>query len=116
MSAEPKILGGRLIGKVAIVTGGGSGFGEAIAKRFAEEACKVVIADMDPVGGERVASTHPKSMHFIKMNVAKEEDWERCIENTLDKFGRLDILVNNAGTSYRNKVRWRLEEGVWQKI
>ena len=43
-------------------------------------------------------------MHFIKTNVAKEEDWEQLIENTLDKFGRMDILVNNAGTSYRNKV------------
>jgi NAD(P)-dependent dehydrogenase (short-subunit alcohol dehydrogenase family) len=104
MAAEPKVLGTRLAGKVAIVTGGGSGFGEGISKRFAEEGCKVVVADMDPIGGERVAATHPKSMHFIKMNVATEEDWAMCIENTLDKFGRLDILVNNAGTSYRNKV------------
>lgn len=103
-SSEPKVLGTRLSGKVAIVTGGGSGFGEAISKRFAEEGCKVVVADIDSVGGERVATTHPKSMHFIKMNVSNEEDWETCIENTVDKFGRLDILVNNAGTSYRNKV------------
>lgn len=102
---EAKVLGTRLAGKVAIVTGGGSGFGESISKRFAEEGCKVVVADVDPVGGERVAATHPKSMHFIKMNVTSEEDWERCIENTLDKYGRLDVLVNNAGTSYRNKVR-----------
>jgi NAD(P)-dependent dehydrogenase (short-subunit alcohol dehydrogenase family) len=104
MATEPKVLGNRLAGKVAIVTGGGSGFGEAISKRFAEEGCKVVVADMDPVGGERVAAIHPKSMHFIKMNVTNEEDWESCIENTLDKFGRLDVLVNNAGTSYKNKV------------
>ena len=111
--SEPKVLGTRLSGKVAIVTGGGSGFGEAISKRFAEEGCKVVVADIDPVGGERVAATHPKSMHFIKMNVANEEDWETCIENTVDKFGRLDILVNNAGTSYRNKVRENLYAEDW---
>lgn len=43
-------------------------------------------------------------MHFIKANVAKEEDWEQLMENTLSKWGRVDILVNNAGTSYRNKV------------
>jgi NADP-dependent 3-hydroxy acid dehydrogenase YdfG len=43
-------------------------------------------------------------MHFIKTNVAKEQDWEQLIENTLDKWGRMDILVNNAGTSYKNKV------------
>lgn len=47
MTSEAKVLGNRLEGKVAIVTGGGSGFGEAISKRFAEEGCKVVIADME---------------------------------------------------------------------
>jgi NAD(P)-dependent dehydrogenase (short-subunit alcohol dehydrogenase family) len=104
MVTEPKVLGSRLAGKVAIVTGGGSGFGEGIAKLFAEEGCRVVVADIDPVGGERVAAYHPRSMYFIKMDVAREEDWENLIENTLDKFGRLDICVNNAGTSYRNKV------------
>jgi NAD(P)-dependent dehydrogenase (short-subunit alcohol dehydrogenase family) len=104
ISTEPKVLGNRLAGKVAIVTGGGSGFGEGISKRFAEEGCKVIVADMDPVGGERVAAYHPKSMHFIQMNVTNEEDWERCIENTVGLWGRLDILVNNAGTSYKNKV------------
>jgi NAD(P)-dependent dehydrogenase (short-subunit alcohol dehydrogenase family) len=101
---DPKILGTRLSGKVAIVTGGGSGFGEAISKRFSEEGCKVIVADMDPIGGERVAAYHPHNMHFVNMNVAKEVDWESCIENTLAKFGRIDICVNNAGTSYRNKV------------
>jgi NAD(P)-dependent dehydrogenase (short-subunit alcohol dehydrogenase family) len=104
MEPDPKVLGTRLAGKVAIVTGGGSGFGEAISKRFAEEGCKVIIADMDPVGGERVATFHPHEMHFIKTNVASEEDWEQLMENTLAKWGRVDILVNNAGTSYKNKV------------
>ncbi|EKD17784.1 uncharacterized protein L3040_002153 [Drepanopeziza brunnea f. sp. 'multigermtubi'] len=103
MSAEPKILGRRLEGKVAIVTGGGSGFGEAISKRFAGEGCKVVVADLDPVGGERVANFQPRSMSFISTDVAKEVDWENLLENTLDKYGRVDILVNNAGTSYKNK-------------
>jgi NAD(P)-dependent dehydrogenase (short-subunit alcohol dehydrogenase family) len=102
--SDPKVLGTRLAGKVAIVTGGGSGFGESISKRFAEEGCKVIVADLDPVGGARVAAYHPHSMHFIRMDVAKEADWETCIENTMGKFGRVDILINNAGTSYRNKV------------
>ncbi|KAG0649087.1 Toluenesulfonate zinc-independent alcohol dehydrogenase [Hyphodiscus hymeniophilus] len=116
MSTEPHVLGTRLAGKVAIVTGGGSGFGEAISKRFAEEGCKVVVADMDPVGGERVAATHPKSMHFIKMNVTKEEDWEACLENTVDKFGRIDICVNNAGTSYKNKPSAEVLEDEFDKV
>jgi hypothetical protein len=103
-SSELKVMGNRLKGKVAIVTGGGSGFGEAIATRFAEEGSKVVIADMDPVGGQRVAGIHPHTMMFIKMNVANEEDWERVLEITLSKWGRVDICVNNAGTSYKNKA------------
>jgi len=116
MVAEPKILGTRLEGKVAIVTGGGSGFGEAISKRFAEEGCKVVVADIDPIGGERVASTHPKVMHFIETDVTSEEDWEQLIENTVDKYGRLDILVNNAGTSYKNKPTLDVIEDEFDKV
>ena len=104
MASDPKVIGTRLAGKVAIVTGGGSGFGEAISKRFAEEGGKVIVADMDPVGGERVASYHPHAMHFFRTNVASESDWEQLLENTLAKYGRVDVLVNNAGTSYRNKA------------
>lgn len=82
---NPKILSNRLQGKVAIVTGGGSGFGEAISKRFSEEGCKVIVADLDPVGGERVASYRAENMRFFKMDVAREEDWEGVVENTLGK-------------------------------
>lgn len=103
-SLDPKTLGTRLASKVAIVTGGGSGFGAAISKRFAEEGCKVIVADLDPVGGEQVANYHAHSMHFVKMNVAQEADWESLVENTLGRWGRIDVVVNNAGTSYRNKV------------
>jgi len=117
MSQEPKTIGTRLAGKVAIVTGGGSGFGEAICKRFAEEGCKVIVADMDPVGGERVATaTHPHSMHFIKMNVTSESDWETVMEDTLAKWGRVDILVNNAGTSYKNKPTIEVTEDEFDKV
>lgn len=94
----------RLSGKVAIVTGGGSGFGAAISQRFAQEGCSVIVADMNPEGGEKVASADPKLMHFFKMNVAQSGDWERCLQETVQKFGKVDILVNNAGTSYKNKV------------
>ncbi|KAE8444481.1 hypothetical protein EG329_000465 [Mollisiaceae sp. DMI_Dod_QoI] len=117
MSTEPKVIGTRLQGKVAIVTGGGSGFGEVISKRFAEEGCKVIVADMDPIGGERVANTtHPHSMHFVQTNVAKEEDWEQLMENTLAKWGRVDILVNNAGTSYKNKPTAEVTEDEFDRV
>jgi len=115
-STEPKVLGTRLANKVAIVTGGGSGFGEAISKLFAEEGCKVIVADMDPVGGECVAAYHSKSMHFFRMNVTSEQDWETCIENTVGMWGRLDILVNNAGTSYKNKPTLDVIEDEFDKV
>ncbi|PBP22323.1 oxidoreductase [Diplocarpon rosae] len=116
MSPEAKILARRLEGKVAIVTGGGSGFGEAISKRFAEEGCKVVVADVDPVGGERVANFQPHSMCFVNTNVAEEADWKNLLENTLDKYGRVDILVNNAGTSYKNKPSVEVTEDEFDRV
>lgn len=108
--------GNRLQGKVAIVTGGGSGFGEAISKRFSEEGCKVIVADMNPDGGQRVAKYNEANMHFVGMNVAKSEDWEKCLKETLQKFGRVDIVVNNAGTSYRNKPTAEVTEDEFDKV
>ena len=107
MSSSNPTASNRLQGKVAIVTGGGSGFGEAISKRFSDEGCKVIVADMNPEGGARVAAHNKEQMHFVKMNVAKHEDWESCLKESVEKWGKVDIVVNNAGTSYRNKVRAR---------
>lgn len=94
----------RLAGKVAIVTGGGSGFGAAISKRYAEEGCKVIVADLNEDGGQKVASTNSDLMQFLQMDVSKAEDWKKALDFTLKQFGKIDIVVNNAGTSYRNKV------------
>lgn len=113
---DTKILGSRLANKVAIVTGGGSGFGAAISKRFAEEGCKVIVADLDPVGGERVASYHEHNMYFVKMDVTKEEDWEAAVETTLGKWGRIDVLVNNAGTSHKNKPTVEVTEDEFDRM
>ncbi|KAF7852463.1 uncharacterized protein EAF02_012201 [Botrytis sinoallii] len=74
---EPPILGTRLQTNVAIVTGGGSGFGAGIARRFAEEGCKVVIADIDAVGGERVASAWPQSMVNKPTLDVTEDEFDR---------------------------------------
>lgn len=64
----------------------------------------MIVADRDPVNGARVAKHDAESMHFIEMDVTKEDDWRRCIEETTKRWGRVDVLVNNAGTSYKNKV------------
>ncbi|EER41052.1 oxidoreductase [Histoplasma capsulatum var. duboisii H88] len=106
----------RLEGKVAIVTGGGSGFGAAIARRYAQEGAKVVVGDINVVGGEKVASENPASIAFMKMDVTKEEDWKAVVDQTASKFGHVDILVNNAGTTYRNKPSMEVTIEEFQRV
>jgi 3-oxoacyl-[acyl-carrier protein] reductase len=96
----------RLESKVAIVTGGGSGFGEGIAKRFAEEGCKVIVADINADGGNRVVGEIKAAggdAAFTSANVAKGSDWTALLKFTTDTYGKLDIVINNAGTTHRNK-------------
>ena len=67
-----------------------------------------MVADLDPVGGQRVASSMPDRISFLQTNVTKEGDWRVLMDETQKQFGRLDCLVNNAGTTYKNKVGKRL--------
>ena len=96
----------RLEQKVAIVTGGGSGFGEGIATRFAQEGCRVIVNDINVEGGERVAQAIKDSggeAVFCRANVASSSDWAELLTCSLDNFGKLDIVINNAGTTHQNK-------------
>jgi len=92
---------GRLEGKVAIVTGGGSGFGAGIAAKFIQEGAKVLIADLSEENGTKVAQS--VGAEFLTANVTKRADWEALLKKAVDSFGGLDIIVNNAGTTYVNK-------------
>lgn len=85
-------------------SGGGSGFGAAIARRFGEEGAKVIVADINVEGGEKVAAQNPANLVFQRMDVTQAADWEAVVDLAFTKFGGLDVLVNNAGTTYRNKV------------
>ncbi len=92
----------RLQDKVAIVTGGAHGMGEAEARLFAREGAKVVVADVLPDMGEAVAAdirAKGGQAVFQKIDVTSEAEWQALIAATLKAFGRLDILVNNAGIS-----------------
>ena len=93
---------GRLEGKVAIVTGGGQGFGKGIAKKYLDEGAKVVIADFSEKVG--AAAADELKCDFKLVNVTKRADWEDLAKHTIEKHGKIDIVVNNAGTTYRNKV------------
>jgi len=85
----------RLKDRVAIVTGGGSGIGAAICRRFVEEGAKVVIVDRRREGGDAVA--RETGAVFVEADVASDADVRRMIATAVEQFGRLDIVVNNAG-------------------
>lgn len=93
----------RLSEKVAIVTGGGSGYGAGIATKFVSEGAKVIIADLSPENGEKTAKE--LGCTFVKADVTSRRDWEYVLQTAIDKYGGIDIVVNNAGASYPNKVR-----------
>ncbi|WP_375593291.1 glucose 1-dehydrogenase [Algihabitans albus] len=92
----------RLTDKVAIVTGGGSGFGAGIARRFAVEGAQVVIADIDRAAAEAVLKEIGGDAIAVEADVTRRDHVARMIDTATAQFGKLDILVNNAGYSHRN--------------
>jgi 3-oxoacyl-[acyl-carrier protein] reductase len=104
----------RLKDKVAIITGAGSGFGEGIAKRFAQEGAKVLVVDIDAKNGDRVA--RELGTAFVQADVTRGADWARSIAEAVAKFGRLDVVVNNAGWTHRNKPYLEVTEAEFDKV
>jgi 3alpha(or 20beta)-hydroxysteroid dehydrogenase len=88
--------GGRLDGKVAIVTGAARGSGEAIARRFVAEGARVVLADVRDEQGEAVAEDLGEAAAYAHCDVAEESDWAALVVTTTDRFGPPNALVNNA--------------------
>ena len=88
---------GRLEGKVAIVTGATSGMGKRTAERFVEEGAIVILAGRREAEGEATARSLGPRAHFVRTDVAREDDVRRLVEGTADRHGRLDCLFNNAG-------------------
>jgi len=89
----------RLKDRVAIVTGGGAGIGEAIAWRYAQEGARVVVAEVTPERGRSSVNAIEKAggeAVFVPTDVSREEQVQEMVETTLRRFGRIDILVNNA--------------------
>ncbi|XP_059429497.1 borneol dehydrogenase, mitochondrial-like [Corylus avellana] len=88
----------RLEGKVALITGGASGIGEATTKLFSKHGAKVVIADIqDELGHSVCKDLPPQSTSFVHCDVTKETDVENAVNLAVSKFGKLDIMFNNAG-------------------
>ncbi|WP_373077669.1 SDR family NAD(P)-dependent oxidoreductase [Zhongshania sp.] len=88
-----------LAGKVAIITGGGSGIGEATAELFVAQGAKVVIADINEETGQALAKRLGDNARFQRTDTASKEDVESLVEYTIATFNGLDIMFNNAGIS-----------------
>lgn len=87
---------GRLDGKVALVTGAARGTGAVIARLFAEEGARVVLADILDDAGCQVAEEIGEASFFVHLDVTRQEDWDRAVDATIQGFGGIDVLVNNA--------------------
>src|SRR4029453_3302319 len=88
---------GRLEGKIAIVTGATSGMGKRTAERFVEEGATVILAGRREAEGEAAAREMGARAHFVRTDVAREDDVKRMIGFAVDRYGHLDCLFNNAG-------------------
>jgi len=95
---------GRLAGKTAIVTGAARGLGESIARLFAAEGARVVVADIRVDAGRRVAGQLGGHGHFVEHDVTDEASWHNVVRQSAEAFGRPGILINNAGIGHRAAV------------
>ncbi|MFN4271945.1 MAG: SDR family oxidoreductase [Aliihoeflea sp.] len=106
----------RLKGKVAIVTGGASGFGAGMARRFVEEGAQVVVADLNAEGALQVAGAMGDNAAGIGADVSSRADTAAMVDLALERFGRLDIMVNNAGYTHRNGDLTGVDEETFDRI
>jgi 3-oxoacyl-[acyl-carrier protein] reductase len=101
----------RLKGKVAIVTGGASGFGAGIARRFAAEGASLIVNDINAPAGEKLAAE--LGARFVRGDVTRAEDWGKLVR---EAGPQLEIVVNNAGWTHRRKAYLEVTEAEFDKV
>jgi NAD(P)-dependent dehydrogenase (short-subunit alcohol dehydrogenase family) len=109
---------GRLAGKVAVVTGGARGIGEATVERALAEGARVGLLDIDEVAGfTAVSRLDPKGkdLLFVRCDITIEADVEAAMARVMEHFGRLDVLVNNAGVNAYFDAR-EMTEDQWERV
>lgn len=106
----------KLQGRTAIVTGGASGFGEGIVRRFAEEGARVIVADRNGEAANALAAELGDARLGLRVDVADAADVAALVKQTLDLTGRLDILVNNAGVGHTPQPMEGLPEDEFDRL
>jgi 3-oxoacyl-[acyl-carrier protein] reductase len=106
----------RLQGKVAIVTGAASGFGAEIARMYAREGAKVIVADINEEGAKGVAKDIGDSAVALRCDVTKRADLDAAVALAQSRFGKLDIVVNNAGTTHVNQPLLNVDEATFDRV
>ena len=104
----------RLKNKIAIVTGGGSGFGAGIVKKFIQEGAKVVVADINLENAEKVAMD--SGGFAVEVDVSNSSSFKNLVDKTLEKFGKIEIMVNNAGITHLPNSMENISEAEFDKI
>jgi NAD(P)-dependent dehydrogenase (short-subunit alcohol dehydrogenase family) len=106
----------RLAGKVAVITGAGSGIGRASARLFVAEGAKVVVAEIDKTLGEASAREAGTDARFVRTDVTDEESVKQMVQRAKEAFGRIDILLNCAGGSLpEDRPVTDVDPSVWDK-
>lgn len=106
----------RLADKVAVITGGASGFGEGMVRRFVAEGSKVVIADLNGAAAEALAAELGAAATAIAVDVTRDADTKAMFDHAAAAFGGLDIVVNNAGFSHRNQSMLAVTEDEFDRV
>lgn len=106
---------GRVDGKVALVTGGSRGIGEASVRLLVAEGAKVVIGDLLDEEGAALAAELGDAVRYVHLDVASADDWTAAVARTVEEFGKLDVLVNNAGIANGSSVQ-HFDMAQWQRI
>jgi NAD(P)-dependent dehydrogenase (short-subunit alcohol dehydrogenase family) len=108
----------KLLDKIAIVTGAGSGVGQAISHLFAQEGATVMVSDIDDKAAKRVVGQIKKNggrAVAMRTDVTQEKEVTALVEDTVQRFGRLDIMVNNAGVN--SPVGWKeMTKDEWDRV